>query len=124
MINKQISNTKFRSMCPIARGLEIFGDKWTLLIIRDIALHDKTTFKELIHMPEGIATNTLASRLQRLVETGILTKTKSVYNKLVFHYNVTEMGRQLIPVLESIYNWSLEHLFTEEERQLADKLKK
>lgn len=75
-------------------------------------------------MPEGIATNTLASRLQRLVETGILTKTKSVYNKLVFHYNVTEMGRQLIPVLESIYNWSLEHLFTEEERQLADKLKK
>lgn len=64
----------YRSFCPLARGLDVFGDKWTLLILRDIAFYGKTTFGELSKMEEGIATNTLAQRLEKTGEPATADK--------------------------------------------------
>ena len=107
----------YRSFCPLARSLDIFGDKWTLLILRDVALFNKTTFKELVKMSEGIATNTLADRLEKLVNLGMLTKTKSTRNKLIFHYNITEKGLDLIPVIQNILNWAEKYLYNKSEKE-------
>ncbi|QFG52729.1 winged helix-turn-helix transcriptional regulator [Chryseobacterium sp.] len=101
----------YRSLCPLARGLDVFGDKWTLLILRDIAFYGKTTFGELSRMEEGIASNTLAQRLEKLVNLELLTKTNSETNKLIYHYRITEKGLDLIPVLQNILQWSEKHLF-------------
>lgn len=108
---------KFRSLCPLARSLDMFGDKWTLLILRDISLHGKTTFKELMCMQEKIATNTLSDRLEKLTAAEILTKTRSERNKLVFHYNITQKGLDLIPVVQAVINWSGKYLYEESEME-------
>lgn len=105
----------YRSMCPLSRSLDIFGDKWTLLILRDVSMFGKTTFKELAQMPEGIATNTLADRLEKLTKEEFLTKTRSNRNKLVFHYNITEKGMDLIPILKAVIAWSEKYVYSEEE---------
>lgn len=106
---------KHRSLCPVARSLDIFGDKWTLLILRDVAMFGKTTFKEIAQMDEGIATNTLAERLDRLVNEAMLTKTQSAVNKLVYHYRITQKGIDLIPVLQNISQWAEKHLYVASE---------
>jgi len=111
----QITMKKFRSFCPVARGLDLFGDKWTLLIMRDIGNLGKSTYKELAAMPEKIATNTLAERLERLVGEGILTKTRSTRNKLVFIYAITEKGKELLPVIDSLTEWSSKYLYNNED---------
>lgn len=106
---------KFRSSCPIARSLDLFGDKWTLLVLRDIATYGKSTYKDLVAMPERIATNTLAERLDKLVKEGLLTKERSDKNKLVFNYEITEKGREIIPIIDAMADWSIQHQFTKEE---------
>lgn len=111
----------YRSICPLSRSLDTFGDKWTLLILRDVSMFGKTTFKELAQMQEGIATNTLADRLEKLTAEGMLTKTRSKRNKLVFHYNITEKGLDLIPIIKAVFAWSEKHLYKEEEKsELAE----
>lgn len=81
----------------------------------------KTTFKELAQMQEGIATNTLADRLEKLTAEGMLTKTRSKRNKLVFHYNITEKGLDLIPIIKAVFAWSEKYLYKEEEKiELAE----
>ncbi len=114
----------YRSLCPLARSLDIFGDKWTLLILRDVAMFGKSTFKDLVNMPEGIATNTLSDRLEKLVKLGMLVKTKSSRNKLVFHYRITEKGLDLIPVVQSILNWAEKYLYQESEKEDFQEFKK
>ena len=106
---------KFRSSCPVARGLDLLGDKWTLLVLRDIATYGKSTYKDLVAMPEKIATNTLAERLEKLVNEGLLTKTRSDRNKLVFNYTITDKGREVMPIIDSLADWSIQNLFTKEE---------
>ncbi|MCG7280712.1 helix-turn-helix transcriptional regulator [Chryseobacterium taklimakanense] len=112
----------YRSICPLSRSLDTFGDKWTLLILRDVGLYGKTTFKELAQMQEGIATNTLADRLEKLTAEGLLTKTKSKRNKLVFHYNITEKGLDLIPIIKAAIDWSEKYLYNDEEKSAAAEL--
>jgi len=90
--------------------LEIFGDKWTLLIIRDIAFRGKKQYKEFISSREGISTNILADRLRLLVSNGVLIKTRSSSNKLVIHYELTEKGKSLAPILLSIAKWGNDHI--------------
>ncbi len=107
----------YRSLCPLARSLDVFGDKWTLLILREISLFNKSTFKELAQMEEGIATNTLSDRLEKLTKEGMLTKTRSDKNKLVFHYHITDKGRDIIPIIKSIITWSEKYLYEEDERE-------
>ncbi len=111
---------KSRSNCPLARSLELLGDKWTLLVLRDIAVKGTSTYKELAAMPEGIATNTLAERLEKLVQADVLIKTRSERNKLVFNYAMTPKGTELLPIINALSDWSIQHLFHRDElAQLA-----
>ena len=95
----------FRSNCPINCSLELIGDKWTLLIMRDILLHNKRTFKEFASSDEGIATNILSNRLARLEEHSIITKGKLPDNKKVNIYAPTSLGLDLIPVVLELALW-------------------
>ena len=98
----------WRSPCPVCRVLEILGDKWSLLVVRDLML-GRTRFKEFIASPEGIPTNILTDRLNRLVEHGVIEKTPVSEGAKRFAYLLTEKGKALRPVLKSMMKWGLEH---------------
>ncbi len=98
-----------RSDCPINFALEVFGDPWSLLIIRDIVYFGKKTYGEFLASEEGIATNILASRLASLERQGILVKRPSATDKRREEYSLTEKGLDLIPILAEMANWSAEH---------------
>jgi DNA-binding HxlR family transcriptional regulator len=89
-----------RSGCPINLTLEVVGDKWSLLVIRDIIFGNRRHFRELLtHSQEGISSNILADRLKTLVEQGILTRVDDPTHKQKGIYSLTEMGIALLPVL-------------------------
>ena len=98
-----------RSDCPINFALEMFGDPWSLLLIRDIVYFGKHSYGEFLASEEGMATNILASRLAHLEHQGILTKKLSEKDKRKEEYVLTAKGLDLIPVLVDIANWSAEH---------------
>lgn len=102
---------RFRSNCPLGRWLDVLGDKWTLLVLRDIVAFQKTTFKELALMPEGIATNILTDRLNKLVAEGLVTKQGSTTNKLVSHYLPTAKALDLLPAVMLLKDWSIKYLY-------------
>ncbi len=95
-----------KSYCPINQALEVFGDKWTLLIIRDIMFDGKRYFREMLGSDEKIASNILTNRLNMLEEFGILVKTKDAHHKQKNVYSLTEKGIDLMPVMINIANWS------------------
>jgi DNA-binding HxlR family transcriptional regulator len=97
---------KFRSSCVIASALDLIGDKWSLLIIRDMLLHKKTTYKEMVSSDEGIATNLLSTRLKLLESLEIITKRKLPENKKENIYLLTEKGIDLAPIILEIVLWS------------------
>lgn len=107
---KKISDFKFRSPCPLSTSLDILGDKWSLLVMRDILHFDKHTFKEFMSSPEGIATNILSNRLKRLEQFGLITRQQNEQNKRVYLYNATERGHALGKVLFVYACWASEHL--------------
>jgi DNA-binding HxlR family transcriptional regulator len=98
-----------RSHCSVNYGLEIFGDKWSLLIVRDIVFAGKKTYGEFLKSEEGFATNILASRLAFLEEQGILSKAPSSADRRKDLYTLTEKGLDLIPILLDIVVWSAKH---------------
>jgi len=98
-----------RSHCSVNYGLEIFGDKWSLLIVRDIVFAGKKTYGEFLKSEEGVATNILASRLAFLEEQGILSKAPSPADGRKDLYTLTEKGLDLIPILLDIVVWSAKH---------------
>lgn len=98
--------SKLRSNCPVNFGLETFGDKWSLLIIRDIIFWGKKTYGDFLSSDEKIATNILASRLSQLEENGILKREKHPADKRKDIYSLTEKGMELIPLLVEIVAWS------------------
>ena len=100
----------FRSSCPIASCLDIVGDKWTLLVIRDIALFDKHRNKEFERSLEGFPTNLLADRLKKLVAWGLIEKMEYQNNPPRYEYYLTEKGEDLVPVLETMAQWSARHI--------------
>jgi DNA-binding HxlR family transcriptional regulator len=95
-----------RSLCPIACSLEIFGDRWSLLVIRDLVL-GSSRFKDFTASPEGIPTNILSERLERLQLHGILIRVAVGENSKRFTYELTEKGDALRPVLRSMVEWGL-----------------
>jgi DNA-binding HxlR family transcriptional regulator len=97
-----------RSCCPITNGLDIFGDKWTLLIIRDLML-GKRRYQHLISSPENIASNILADRLKRLQLAGLINRRAYQQNPARYEYVLTEKGKDLKPVLEAIIGWGKKH---------------
>ena len=98
-----------RSDCAVACTLDLIGDKWTLLIIRDL-FFGKTRYKEFQESREGIPTNILASRLEKLEEAGLVSKTPYQERPLRHEYRLTETGRSLGPVMKSIVQWGREHI--------------
>ena len=98
-----------RSDCPINFALEIFGDPWSLLLIRDIVYFGKKTYGEFLASEEGMATNILANRLAQLEQHGILVKKRSETDKRKEEYILTDKGLDLIPLLVDMANWSAEH---------------
>lgn len=98
-----------RSCCPISCTLDIIGDKWTLLVVRDLLL-GRSHFKEFAASPEKIATNILSNRLQRLLDHGLAEKFPSPEVPGREAYRLTEKGRQLGPVVQSIIDFGLEQI--------------
>lgn len=95
-----------RSCCPVACMLDLVGDKWTMLVIRDMFL-GRTRYKEFADAPEGIPTNILAERLERLVDSGLVKQEPLVEGGKRMCYRLTPMGRSLRPVLEVMRDWGL-----------------
>lgn len=104
-----MAKQKRKSDCPINFALEIFGDKWSLLIIRDLMFKGKKTYGEFLLSEEKIATNILADRLIMLEEAGLIKSKKDKENKSKFNYTLTEKGIDLVPVLLEIVKWSAKH---------------
>jgi DNA-binding HxlR family transcriptional regulator len=103
------SAADIRSHCPVNYALEIFGDRWSLLIVRDIVFAGKRTYGEFLKSEEGFATNILAARLAFLEEQGVLTKTPDPAEGRKDFYSLTDKGLDLIPVLLRIVLWSAKH---------------
>jgi DNA-binding HxlR family transcriptional regulator len=98
-----------RSGCPIATSLDIFGDRWTLVIIRDLAT-GKARFGDLQKSPERIPTNVLTDRLLRLEEYGLIAKAAYQEHPLRYAYRLTRKGAELLPVLQAICRWANIHM--------------
>jgi len=101
---------KKRSDCPISCSLDIFGDKWSLLIIRDIIFFNKSTYGDFLKSAEGIATNILSSRLQGLEENGVIEKSAHPESKAKILYKLTQKGIDLLPIIMEVYIWSDKYL--------------
>lgn len=102
MVKKQCNS---RSRCPVSNALDILGDKWTLLIIRDMMFREMNEYGEFLEAGEGISTNILADRLKRLQETGIITKTINPNDRKRHEYNLTEKGIDLLSTLVELIIW-------------------
>jgi len=100
----------FRSKCPVASMLDIVGDKWSFLIVRDMLVQGKKTFKEFFISPEGIAPGILSSRLKWLEENELITKQKLPDNQKENIYLLTEKGLELAPIIIEIILWSDKNL--------------
>lgn len=99
-------STHCRSHCPINFVLETFGDKWTLLVIRDLMFKGKRRYSEFLASDEGISTNILADRLQRLERSGVIEKRVDPDHQARSIYRLTQKGRDLLPVMLEITAWS------------------
>jgi DNA-binding HxlR family transcriptional regulator len=95
-----------RSPCPVACTLDIVGDKWSLLVVRDLVL-GRTRFKDFTASPEGIPTNILADRLERLRGHGIIRTVRSADGSKHLAYQLTPKGAALRPLLRSMRDWAL-----------------
>lgn len=109
----------FRSGCPIASTLDIVGDKWSLLIIRDMLLQGKKTFKDFSISPEGIAPGILSSRLKWLEENQLITKQKLSNNQKENIYLLSEKGIELAPIITEIILWSDKNLRAQNEKMYS-----
>ena len=96
-----------RSCCPVSCALDLFGDRWTLLVIRDLML-GRTRFKEFTNSPEGIPTNILSDRLEKLLEGGVIEQVPVAEGGKRMAYALTRKGKSLKPVMLSIRKWGLE----------------
>lgn len=116
-------NDAHRSGCPINLTLEILGDKWSLLIIRDIIFGNKRHFRELLtQSQEGIASNILADRLKRLLEEGVLSKADDPSHKQKSVYSLTEKGIELLPILAQMAVWGRKYLAVSEDLSIRAQL--
>ena len=98
-----------RSPCPVAGALDLVGDRWTLLILRDL-LRGKSRYGQFLASPEGISTNLLADRLQRLEQAGLVTAVPYSQHPVRVDYCLTPAGRALSPVVDALAAWGLAHL--------------
>ena len=103
----------FRSTCAIARTLDLVGDTWSLLILRDMLFHQKSTFKEFSESKEKIATNILSQRLIYLTDCGFITKIQLKSTKKSTIYVATQQGLNMLPILVELYQFSINSISEE-----------
>lgn len=115
---------KRRSGCPVSIALEIFGDRWSLLIIRDLMVRGFRTFKEFQQSDERIATNILADRLHKLRAAGVITAESESSDARRVNYRLTEKGIDLAPVLLELLVWAARHENTAAPCALIDHIRK
>jgi len=108
---------KKRSDCPVSCSLDIWGDKWSLLIIRDLMLAKECTYGDFLKSDEGIATNILASRLQALEENKMIVKLEHPDSKAKVLYKLTRKGIDLLPVMIEINLWAEKYFSIPEDRK-------
>jgi DNA-binding HxlR family transcriptional regulator len=119
-----MEKTVKRSECPISCSLDIFGDKWSLLIIRDLMFFGKTTYGEFLKSAEGISTNILAARLQSLEDSQLLLRTEHPESKAKVLYKLTQKAVDLIPMIVEMHLWAEKHLtITPETKALIEDVK-
>lgn len=120
-----MTKIKKRSDCPISSALDLVGDKWSLLIVRDIMLTGKNTYNEFSASGEKIATNILADRLSMLEEVGILSKEEHPESKAKYFYKLSQQGIDLLPLLVEMILWSDKYLaISPQAREFAKQLRK
>lgn len=107
-----------RSHCPINFGLEAFGDRWALLVLRDIVFRGKRTYGEFLRSEEGFSTNILATRLAHLVREGILRRDTDTADARKEIYSLTDKGLDLVPLLFEMVSWSERHDPSSEARRI------
>ena len=105
-IDNPHGNETLRSGCPVSLGLDIFGDRWTLLVIRDLMFSGKRHYREMLASDEHISSNILADRLKMLLKEGIVSKSDDPTHQQKVLYSLTEKGIALLPVLMTISQWS------------------
>ena len=116
LVLEEAMSADHRSGCPINLTLEVVGDKWSLLIIRDMIFGNRRHFRELLlKSEEGIASNILADRMKRLVQQGIVTKRDDPSHKQKAIYSLTEQGIELLPILAQMAGWGHKYLPVSEE---------
>ncbi len=114
-----------RSQCPISLALDVIGDRWSLLIVRDLMFAGKRHYRELLRSDEGISSNILAERLARLVDAGILSRTGDPTHKQKAIYSLTPMGIDLLPTVAQLGIWGRKYLpVTAETGAQAEQLEK
>lgn len=106
-MNKHTQNNG--STCPIAFALDIFGDRWSLIIIRDILFKGKKHYSEFLNSDEKISTNILASRLSKLESEGLIAKKRDSQNLSKFIYNPTSKAKDLLPIMLEMVEWSVKY---------------
>tara|TARA_B100001105_G_C22191526_1_gene357174 strand:+ start:128 stop:490 length:363 start_codon:yes stop_codon:yes gene_type:complete len=109
-MKKLPQTTAKRSKCAIATALDVFGDKWTLLIVRDIGLFGYHRNKQFQESNEGIPSNILANRLKSLHEAGLVRKVPYQSNPIRYEYYLTEAGEDLVPIVLDMARWSADHV--------------
>jgi len=100
---------KNRSGCPVNISLEVFGDRWSLLIVRDLMVRGFRTYQDFLHSGEGIATNILADRLRQLQKSGIVVGQQDQQDRRRVNYRLTEKGIDLAPVMLELLIWGARH---------------
>ena len=108
--NPDLQGLDWRSVCPISSGLDVLGDKWSLLIVRDLISHGTRTYSEFLESPEQVSTNILAARLRFLTSVGIIERTNPDAAARNNAYRLTKSGKALRPVLVALARWSQVHL--------------
>ena len=101
---------QLRSRCPIAGALDILGDAWTLLVLRDLLFYDKHRFTDFLASPEGISTNILTERLKRLERCGLVERRRYRAHPPRDEYVLTTRGHDLLPVLRELIKWGKAHV--------------
>jgi len=105
----KVQHGRWRSGCPVSVALEILGDRWSLLVIRDLVVRGYRTFKEFQESGEGIATNILSNRLRRLEAAGIIESERQPADRRRISYQLTEKGIDLAPMLLELFIWGARH---------------
>lgn len=106
-----IRDVVHRSGCPINLAIEVMGDRWSLVVLRDVMFGDRHYFRELLTgSQEGIASNILADRLRRLVTHGLLWRSNDKTHRQKIRYSLTEAGVQLVPVMAALGSWGRRHM--------------